>query len=441
MSIMQLSIRRAAAVAALLPLALAAGCMSAGKRYEQGLTLEARGRPVDAARRYIDALRRDPSLTEARGRLQETGRQAVDQFLAYVRTSDDAGAHGEAAEALLDMDVLRRDAASVGVELAVPADYPQYRRGVLDGAIESALDEGVMLAETSRWNEALGALERTGRWQPSAEQRGRVDEARLTVFSHWMGAEGAAGRHRAAYGVGERAIASLGRRFPGMERIVEAQQYAIDEGTMRVAVLPIGTTRPVERMLPASFLRDVENELEAGAWNQPPAFVEVVDPREVRNASRRYGVTDSRSTSQAVRLGRAVGADLVVTMEIDSVGLSDADVRTERRAARTREGADTAFTVRSGRRRAWAQLRYALYDVHGARVITEERVVPDASRSFREGVFAGNWRQLLLNDEDLRLFNAGARDDARNELMIELGRTLAAELPRTLYDRVLREVR
>ena len=434
-------LRRAAAIIAIVPLALAAGCMSAGKRYEQGLTLEARGRPAEAARRYIDALRRDPSLADARARLQETGAQAVDQHLAEARAASDAGAHDDAAEGLLQLDVLRRDAAAVGTELAVPADYAQFRRDLLDRAIDDALDRSAALAESGNWSDALGRLERVARWQPSAEQRRAADEARLETYSTWMGAEGAAGRHRAAFEVGERAVSALGRDFPGIERIVEAQQFAIDEGTLRVAVLPVLVSGGAGRALPAAFLRDVENELEGGPWRSPPAFVEVIDPRDVRREARRYDLDDLRYTSEAVRLGRYMNADLVVAVEIDSVGFTESDTRQERRAVRTREGADTAFTVRSGRRRAYAEVRYLLIDVADSRIVTREEVVPDASRSFREGVYAGDWRQLLLSDDDRRLFNANQRDDARDDLMRELGRELTADLSRAVYDRVLREVR
>jgi tetratricopeptide (TPR) repeat protein len=433
-------LRRAAAIAAILPLALAAGCMSAGKRYEQGLTLEARGRPAEAARRYIDALRRDPSLADARARLQETGALAVDQSLAEVRAASDAGAHDDAAEGLLQLDDLRRDAAAVGTELPAPADYAQYRRDVLDHAIEDAVDRGTALAESGRFSDALGRLERVQRWQPSADQRRMADEARLETYSQWMGAEGGAGRHRAAYEVGERAVSSLGQRFPGIERIIEAQQFAIDEGTLRVAVLPIQVSDGAGGSLPAAFLRDLENDLEGGPWRNPPAFVEVIDPRDVRREARRYDLDDLR-TSEAVRLGRYMNADLVVRVEIDSVGFTESDTREERRAVRTREGADTAFTVRSGRRQARAQVRYALIDVHDSRMITREELVPDASRSFREGVYPGDWRQLLLGDDDRRLFNAAQRDDARSDLMRELGRELTDDLSRAIYDRVLREVR
>lgn len=434
----QIHLRRAAMVATLLPLAMAAGCMSAGKRLEQGIKLENRGQPAEAARRYVDALRRDPSLADARTRLQESGRMAVDQYLTESSAAASAGAHADAAEALLQLDALRRDVAAVGVELAVPGDYAQNRRAVLDAAIRGDIDQGAQLARSGRYSDALGRLDRVARWQPSAEQRRRADEARLETYSEWMEGEAAAGRHRGAYQVAERAVSSLGRQFPGVERLVEAQQYALDEGTLRVAVLPIAASPSAERALSASFLRDVENELEAGAWTRPPLFVEIVDPRDVRReARRRYDLDDLGYTSEAASLGRSVGADLVVMVELDSVAITEPDPARERRVAKTRSGADTAYVVRSGRREGWTRVRYAVVSVADRRIVTRDFVTPEASRNFREAEFAGDWRQLMLGDDDRRLFDPSRRDDVRATLMADLSRRLAEEFSREVYDRVL----
>jgi hypothetical protein len=438
---MQTSLRRAAVLAALLPLTMAAGCMSAGKRLEQGIRLEERGRPADAARRYVDALRRDPRLADARVRLQESGALAIQQYLTESDAATSAGEPGDAAETLLQLDALRRDAAAVGVELAVPADYPQHRRAVLDAAIEGAVDQSAQLAQSGRFSDALDRLERVSRWQPSTEQRRAADEARLEAYSEWMGSEAAAGRHRAAYDVAERAISALGRQFPGMERLMEAQQFALDEGTLRVAVLPVAAAPGAERALPASFLRDVENELEAEAWTRPPTFVEVVDPRDVRREARRYRLDDLGYTSDAARLGRSVGADLVVMVEIDSVAVTEPEPERQRRAARTRSGADTAFVVRSGRREAWARARMVVVSVDDRRIVTRDQVVPQASRAYREADYPGDWRQLLLSDDDRRLFDPSRRDDARGELMRELSRALTEQLSREVYQRTLSLVR
>jgi tetratricopeptide (TPR) repeat protein len=433
-------LRRAAVLAALLPLSVA-GCMSANKRLEQGLRLEERGRPAEAARRYVDALRRDPSLADARTRLQESGRLAVEQYLRESDAASAAGDHDDAAQSLLQLDALRRDVAGVGVELAVPGDYAQYRRARLDAAIDGALDDSEQLAQSGRYGDALGRLDRVARWQPSAEQRQGASEARLEVYADWMRAEAAAGRHRAAYGVAERAVGDLGRQFPGIGRLIEAQQYAIDEGTVRVAVLPLTASPSAERALPASFMRDVENELEAGPWSRAPLFVEVVDPREVRRQARRYDRSDLGYTSEASRLGRAVGADLVVMLEIDSLAVTEPDPEQQRRAVRTRSGVDTAYVVRSGRREAWARVRYVLVSVPDRRILTRDQVVPTASRNYREADYPGDWRQLLLSDDDRRLFDPERRNDARGELMQELSRTLTERLSREVFDLVLAQVR
>jgi tetratricopeptide (TPR) repeat protein len=430
--------RRGWTVAALLPLLLAGGCMSASKRYEQGIRLEERGQAAEAARRYVDALRRDPSLTDARDRLRESGAQAVEQYLATSDRHAAAGAHADAAEALLELDALRRDASGVGVELAVPAEYAAHRRARLDRAVEWSLEEADRLAAAGRHGDALARLDRAvARWAPSAEHRGRMDEARLETFVAWSEHEAAAGRFRASFEVAERGLALFG----GERRLVEAQERALEAGTVRVAVLPVQASDGVARELGAAFVRDLDDELELGGWTMPPAFVQMADPRAVRVEARRYRAGELAHVSDAARLGRALDAHLVVMVEVDSVALTATDERSERRSARTRGGADTAYTVASGRREAWARVRYTLVDVPGRRRVSEETVTARVSRPFREGRYAGDWRQLLLGRDDQRLFDANVRDDARGELATDLTRQLAEELPRRLYDRLLRDIR
>lgn len=427
--------------AALLPLLLAAGCMSATKRLEQGARLEEQGRPAEAARRYVDALRRDPSLTDARARLRDSGARAVDQQLAEAAAHAAAGAHGPAADALLELDALRRDAAGVGVQLDVPADYDARRRDALDRAVEWSLEDAGRLARSGRHGDALARLDRAlARWSPTPEQAGRIDAERLETFVGWSEHEAAAGRFRAAYDIAERGLGIAGSA-PAAYRLREAQARALEAGTVRVAVLPVHVGDAAARELGASFVRDLENELELGGWTRAPRFVEVADPRAVRAEARRYRSADLRYVADAARLGRALDADLAVIVEIDSVAVGTADERTERRAVRTRGGADTAFAVVTGRREAWARVRYTLVDVGGRSRAGEEIVTARASRPFREARYAGDWRQLLLQSSDRQLFERNPRDDSRDELSAELVRELAENLPDGVYARLLRDIR
>lgn len=435
--------RRAALVAALFPLALAAGCMTASKRLEQGARLEERGQSAEAARRYVDALRRDPSLAQARARLNETGALAIEQYLAQSEAAASAGEAEQAADVLLRLDGLRRDAAGVGVQLAVPGEYAAHRRQVLDAAIEAAVGRGEQLASSGRFGDALGRLERAAeRWQPSAAQRGRLIEARVATYVAWSEHEAGQGRFRAAYDVAGRAIGSLGRDVPGAEALLELQARALEEGTVRVAVLPVTSETGVEDQLPVDWLREVEDELEASAWDEPPTFIEVIDPREVRREMRRDdGVRRPRGgVMAAASLGRALGADLVVRMSVDSTRTEERDVRSERRTARLRTGEDTAYTVRSGRRELWARVRYDIVDVRDRRSVGDDVFQVEGQARFREPVFQGNWRQLMLSRDDQPLFGDESRRDQRRQLWRSLSDEMIERVQRELFEDILRLV-
>src|SRR4051794_9319280 len=84
---------------ALLAALALAGCASAGKRLEQGVQLEQQGRPADAAQRYIDALKKDPSLGEARTRLLDAGQRAIADYLRDADAAEAASRWGDAADA------------------------------------------------------------------------------------------------------------------------------------------------------------------------------------------------------------------------------------------------------------------------------------------------------------------------------------------------------
>lgn len=433
--------RRSAALA--LVALVAAGCVTASKRYEQGVELEQRGQPAEAAARYIDALRRDRSLADARARLQDAGDRAVQQYLAETETATAGGRHNAAANVLLRADALRREAAEVGVTLAVPPDYAQRRRATFDRAIDQAVTEAGLAATRGEFSGGLEWITHAvQRWEPSATQRGLLDRTRFGVQLTWAEREMAAGRYRAAFDRAEAAAQVLGRDSEQARRALEIQDEALRRGTVRVAVIPVGAETEMRVKLPGRLLRALNDALDEEQWTRSPRFVDVVDPLEVGRAMRREGYSNRQvlSTREAALLGRDLGADLVVVAELDSIAIHVTAADTIRRPARTRAGADTAYIVVSGREATWARVDYALIDAADRRILDQGEVSAEGGARFRRGVFAGDWRTLNLSREERDLFDPENKDDVDDELTREMVNGLSARLGRDVFDRLLRRI-
>jgi tetratricopeptide (TPR) repeat protein len=419
-------------------LALAA-CASAEKRMNQGMALEQRGRSSDAAERYIGALKKDPSLASARARLQESGGRALQEAVSHAAALDASGRSPDAADAFLRADELRRDAAGVGVQLPAPADYAQRRRHTFDRAIAASVENSRRAEANGSFDDAVRQLERASRrWDPAPAQRTELDRARYGVQLGWAEAGMRSGQYRAAYDRARGAAALLDRGGADAERALAIQQEALRRGTVRVAILPIGSEDDAGTRLPADLIGALNDDLELNRWPRAPLFVEVLDPRTVRATGRRHGYTrPAPSLRDAVQLGRAVGADLVLRPSIDSVSVIESDVRETRVAARTAAGVDTAYTLREGRRAVRVRVTYRVVRVSVVRESTEEEVWGSGDVRFREARYAGNPRELSLERRDRQLFD----ERPTRHLVDEITRDLAPRLERDIFDRLLREVR
>jgi hypothetical protein len=425
-------------------LALIAGCASAEKRMNQGLALEQRGRSADAAARYVDALEKDPSLTAARARLQETGDRAVLDAVAEAAALDAANRGADAADALVRLDALRRESAAVGVQLATPADFADRRRAIFSHAIDEAITRAAAAGENSEFSDALRRLERAAaRWEPTPEERAELDRARFDAQLGWAEVGMESGSFRAAYERAGAAAALFGRGSEEGARALAVQEEALRRGTVRVAILPVAAERGVRLRVPDELVPALNDALEASHWSRAPRFVAVLDPRTVRSAARMHGGPGRQPISlyDALSVGRTTGAELVVRATIDSVVVSESGVRETRRPARTTAGADTAYTFREGRQSVRVRVTYTVVYVNESRESSEQQVWASGDSGFREARFAGDPRDLALGVRERDLFDQRLSRAGERELISEITRELGTRLERDVFDRILREVR
>lgn len=441
------SLRRGRSLLLPVLLVLPAACASAEKRVEQGMRLEQEGRSAEAARRYIDALRKDPSLGDARQRLQATGAQAVSAALREASLLESAGRLDEAADALAVAEEVSGGAREVGVAVPLPADFAGRRRALYDRAIERSVAAALEASRGGRHDAADQQLLRAlQRYQPAPAQRTELVQARVEVNVAAAEADIARGDFRLAYQRAERLREGLGQ---GMEAewlapLALVQEDALRRGTRRVAVLPVAVGREQRVRLPDEFALELSDVLEARHWTRPPLFVEVLDASRTRGAWRRLGPGRRViSTRQAADVGRDLGADLVMVAEVDSVArFTGPEVQRTRRPARTRDGVDTAYTVVEGREEIRVRVRWALVDPELARVVDEGDANAATGARFRRAEYTGDPGSLDLPRSERDLFDAaGGAGAIDRELSRELVRELAPDLAREVFSRLERHIR
>jgi hypothetical protein len=421
---------------------LLVGCASATKRFEQGAELESQGRHEEAAQRYIQALRKDPGLADARERLNQLGPVLIERYVEQAAGFRAGGFPIRAADSYRSADALVRDAASVRVVIPHPAGYAEGRRQTFDEAITYLMRVGKSAEAEQRWADAIAAYNAVDAYQPQSRQRSEAAEASVHTWIQWGEADLAAGRYRTAFDHAEKALALLGgAQHPAVQRATRLRDAAVDRGTVYVAVAPVWRSDEAAAELPEEFIAALNDELELHHWTQPPLFVAVVDPLVVRRELRRQGYSRTLLTPrEAARVGRGIGADFVVSSEILDVATDELDVQQERRHARTKAGEDTTYVVRKGKRTYQLTTTYRVVDVQRSRETQRRTVEVAETGRFESGVYDGNPGELVLSRNERRLFDHRRVRDESHEIEERLLERTTVSLAQSVFQDVLSRV-
>jgi tetratricopeptide (TPR) repeat protein len=481
------------AIRTLIPvLLLLAACMSAEKRYEQAGEAEAQGRWDEAAAKYVDVLRRDPSYPGAREKLETAGGRAIEAHLEVARGLEAAGRYERATQEYVTIDRLLESAAGVRVVLQTPPDYGSLRRRAFDRAVEQALVAADRLAADGRWYEAVEAYRRAEtRHEPTDVQRRRAREGRFRaliggakvelVRGQYEGAEAMvvealaihgpdsprsrpavelreqirlkrfqdlltsardhadAGRYQQAYALVEKALLVYGPEAAASAEARELRDLVIERGTVPVAVIPVWRREKIGRRVPAGLLEDINDILADQHWTEPPLFIAISDPRAVRQMLRRLEfdrevLSGPRAATVAQHLGAGFAAvPFLVRCDYD------AEERPEKRIVQRRDGGQAEILVYRNRT-LFVRCAYRIVHVHDGRVVAEGHLDTSEGRRRRHAVYAGDSRELLLTAEEHGWFDRRRLRDADREIEREIARVLAAGLAEAVYNDVTRHL-
>lgn len=434
----------------LLSLALLlAGCVSTQDRYEKAQNLSAEGRYVEAVRYYVRVLEEEPDWTEARDELEAVGQQAVSQLLDEAEALAAEGHYEDAVAALQTLDTLRPATEDVGVTLTVPEDYAEYRAKLIRTAADALIEEGRAAEKAGEWSDAVEAYERAQEYV-SVERQALLEEALARVLLHWGEEELAHHHYRSAYERVARIADLVDADHPLQRKAAALRDTAIERGTRVVAFLPLWRTGEAASAMPRFFMRDLNDVLQLDHWTSPPDFIAAVDPIAARRLLRRREVDRTvLSRSTAAKVGRELGADLVLAGEVVRYEQTVTPISEREREARMRvrgptgqgmQWRDTTYVVQTIRLELEAAGEWRLIDAQSGRTVDRGTIRAQVRDKLQRGIFAGDYRRLDLSGSELSLFNlSDQRQDERaveNQLVDEFATRLADEV----FTRILHRI-
>jgi hypothetical protein len=423
------------------------------------MALQNQGRYMEAAYRYIDAVEKDGTLTEARDRLLAVGDSAVLQAMDDADEVERRGDPVRAAGFYRQVDRMLAASRDVGVRLPIPPDYSAIRRAIFDTAINWQMVQGDAAAEAGRWADAreyyVGAR---GDYLPSRDQVEESYDAEESLLLEWAEVELVDHRPRSAHIIAQQAMDL--RASPARETVLtvrDLQARALEMGTVVIAVPPVMAEDGVREYLGGEFEIELDNVLALDHWNHPPLFVEVADPlilrRELRSLLRGQLVQSPLVVGRALDL---IGADLAVMVQLSQIEVLEQDVDRDRHQAIVRRTSSDLLGVRRGDagqtmdtvtfmtvdgELAYSVVADILLVDTGGRELHRFQAASRRTGPFTRGEFDGDPRRLQLNDRQARYFDptvfAGQQAVIEGALLEELAGAIAVGT----YDQVLAGVR
>ncbi len=431
--------------ALLLLMSVAAGCVSTQKQYERAIGLEERGQYAEAADYYIQVLRRESDRAEARQGLERVGGIAMNNHYSEARERESRGEFDAAMGSLDAMRTLRENARDVGVQLTLPADYDGYRERLSVAAIRAIIQSGERAEEAGNWQEALKIYEGVqSRFELPIQQDEEVLLARARVHVRWGQQEMQRDYYRAAFDQGAAVIALLGDNHPRVQQGIDLQEEALRLGTRLIAVLPLYPSEDAEDTAPAGMVSALNDQLIFDFWGEPPLFLQLADPVEVRRELRRLRY-DAQvvSRTEAAEIGRAVSADLVAVGEIVRLQFEESRVRERTRTARTRGNApvDTTYIEKSFTYRLVAEVGISIVDADTRREVDTATITTDVTQALTRGVYAGDYRDLDLSREERERFDEEELAEIERVMEDDLLDKLAPRVADRIFEGLLRQIK
>lgn len=421
---------------------LLAACTSAEELMEDGAELEAEGRYEEAARKYIAAYDKDPSIVDLDVKATSLGNRVVDDLLFEAQTASGSDRPVQSAETYMKIDDLVLKALEAGLHLDRPSDYGDLRFDTFRDAVAVLIDDAIEAFDRGDVNRADEIIrDALRRFDPTAEETEVLLQVHYDVLLAWADRATNLGRFREAIAKADEALAVAEEGSFPPDPAIALRTRAIDLGTLYVAAAPARTWGRDRDAVSPWLIAEVNDRLELNYWSSPPELVAMAHSALVRQRIRQLGFgRGPLSRRDARMLAADLDADFVVLPEVERFEWTERNVRDRPKQARTHSGKEVVYSEIRGKIEYEARVRLMIVSRSGD-VLVDDHFQDRRSRDFKRAEYDGDYRDLDLSSSDRKLFRRDHLDDLLSEVENDLIDRVTQRIAERAYDRLGHEVR
>lgn len=383
-------------------------CSGSKRMYKQGQELESAGMYEDAARSYMDALRRDNDNIEALIALRSVGQIVVDDLYADFFNAVQGGENKAAIDSYLKAENFRTELRRYNVNIERPSGHEEEYRTALSAYLEIQYQNGRNEIGRKNYSEAEAIFIEIQGLQANykdTERLLRIAQAR-PVYQEAMDAFDSR-QYRKAY----RLLDEIERTHGEFDESAHYKAVSLRNGQFGLGIMKFEnhTEFPgVEALLSSRITRQLQDK------DDP--FLKLIDRTmmESLTAEQIRAMTGQSDMNSSAETGQLLGAKAILVGELVSMDVNKSNLRRVRRPGyigrritRTNAEGDRESTMVydkvwyydvSQELRASAILQFKIVSVETGEILLTDAITVEAADEVDYSTYNGDTRYLYMGE-------------------------------------------
>lgn len=297
-------------------------CTGTKKYAKQAMQFESAGMYTDAAKNYLESLRRDPNNIDARIGLKKNGEKVFQDHLDRFFTAKATGEKKAAVYSYLDAQAYADILSSYNISVEQPSYMKNDFEMVKDAYLEELYNEGKMLMGKASYAAAENIFKEVKSLEPGYKDVDRLKEIAYVEPYYQQAVEAyAEERYVKAYNLLENVV----NKAPDYKDAKMLQSECLELGLFTIAIVGIGNATEDDVLghkIQASLLTNLTR-------NTNP-FIKIIDRENMESIleQQRLNLSGAIDENTAASVGELLGSKAVLSGKIIERTLTTGKTRT-----------------------------------------------------------------------------------------------------------------